>query len=699
MPADISATVVDRRVVVTAFGAAALAPILAQVEAAQAGLSQAIADAVAAAGIGIFGTTWIVAPDGTASGAGTRASPLSLEKAGALDSPVQPGDLILLRGGTYNPVTQLVSTSKDLGFRLRKAGEAGKPITLQAYPGETPVLTNIIDTSAGWTRTIDEPGRQVWESNFTVVGTTHWMGGHVVIGGKPYPLTYYRYNNSAAILATNSDYRSDGAYYVGPGVMRQASGKLLIRLDPPYSASMLGLPIAAPASTDPAAVTLRLWQSSWQVMRAEAPHLVIDGLQYQDGYELLHIETSSVEVKNCNLRVGCIGIAGGAAGNSGWDIHDNIFDACMWSDGTNWIGWGDIKNGAQPADNNKTHLLSPGLSASGRAYRNRFRNAFDGTVMGTAGWEFGSYGDTPLPTSILREAAAWANANRWDNIWDDALQIYSACQGLKVHHNYFMGGGVSRDSSTSATDRGSDWPAIHHNVFNARAYKVFYNRRGRNAAAGLTGIGNSNEEGRFNPPAISNHGAGVWDFFWKFYHNTVIYSDDPNTFFLFKSLMCQSPGAANRNMAGGPNLIANNLIIDNGVVTTRFRPLNGSRQYSNSGRNLLDGNAYVDENGPVLFFQLFTTSAGDVAANSIFTLAQLRGNATLLADTQVDYAPGWEASGLQFTQPRASTIGGNYRPLDTRLLTGAVDLSPFDLPGMDYYQPWRGAMSPLSLAA
>src|SRR5262245_40628171 len=68
---------------------------------------------------------FFVAPSGTDSGTGTKESPWSLTKAFSPDAPVEPGDTIWLRGGTYTG-----SLSSHLN------GLPNKPIVVRQYPGE-----------------------------------------------------------------------------------------------------------------------------------------------------------------------------------------------------------------------------------------------------------------------------------------------------------------------------------------------------------------------------------------------------------------------------------------------------------------------------------------------------------------------------------------------------------------------------------
>ncbi|MCC6421165.1 MAG: right-handed parallel beta-helix repeat-containing protein [Gemmataceae bacterium] len=72
---------------------------------------------------------WYVAPDGTAAGKGTRASPWDIASALAGKQSVRPGDTVLLLAGTYRrrPAEQ---------FEVKLAGAEGKPIHVRPAPDQ-----------------------------------------------------------------------------------------------------------------------------------------------------------------------------------------------------------------------------------------------------------------------------------------------------------------------------------------------------------------------------------------------------------------------------------------------------------------------------------------------------------------------------------------------------------------------------------
>jgi|GEM_PF-1176990 len=75
------------------------------------------------------GHAWYVAPNGSAGGDGSSASPWDLQTALNQPSSVKPGDTIWVRGGTYK--------GRHYG---KLAGTASQAIVMRAYPGERAVL-------------------------------------------------------------------------------------------------------------------------------------------------------------------------------------------------------------------------------------------------------------------------------------------------------------------------------------------------------------------------------------------------------------------------------------------------------------------------------------------------------------------------------------------------------------------------------
>ncbi len=85
--------------------------------------------------------SWYVAPHGDDSAEGTLAAPFAtLQRA---QTSAEPGDTVLLRGGTYEMQQEQIA-KRQRGFAyltdLTKSGQPGKPITYRNYESERPVF-------------------------------------------------------------------------------------------------------------------------------------------------------------------------------------------------------------------------------------------------------------------------------------------------------------------------------------------------------------------------------------------------------------------------------------------------------------------------------------------------------------------------------------------------------------------------------
>ena len=78
------------------------------------------------------GNQWYVAPNGSAGGDGTIASPWNLATALAHPASVRPGDTIWVRGGTYG--------SGQATYYSRLVGTQAAPIIVRQYPGERAII-------------------------------------------------------------------------------------------------------------------------------------------------------------------------------------------------------------------------------------------------------------------------------------------------------------------------------------------------------------------------------------------------------------------------------------------------------------------------------------------------------------------------------------------------------------------------------
>lgn len=89
-----------------------------------------------------WAATYYVAPTGSDLNPGTITQPFkTVQKASSIAAP---GDLIYVRGGTY---TSTAGNAADVHFLIQNVtGTAGAPITIQNYPGETPLFNTVAIT-------------------------------------------------------------------------------------------------------------------------------------------------------------------------------------------------------------------------------------------------------------------------------------------------------------------------------------------------------------------------------------------------------------------------------------------------------------------------------------------------------------------------------------------------------------------------
>jgi len=118
------------------------------------------ADPVATWPSAVTGTTYYVSTTGNDGNAGTQAAPFRTVARAA--KALSAGDTLLLRGGVYN---ENVAISASGGYAT---GQPNRPITVKAYPGETPSLRAV---SGGSTLRLDS-------------GITDWVIDGLTIGGS-----------------------------------------------------------------------------------------------------------------------------------------------------------------------------------------------------------------------------------------------------------------------------------------------------------------------------------------------------------------------------------------------------------------------------------------------------------------------------------------------------------------------------------
>jgi hypothetical protein len=698
-------------------------------------------------------STWYVAPDRVGEvGTGQLNDPWSLEWSGSIENNlIKPGDRVLRRGSkpgapiaAYKPFSvadvnkrpHLPPHTRGPGFVLARSGEPGRPIVYADFKDETSIIADPIvapptSFEQGWTQAIDEPGRQVWQSKFTVgeIGSTGFVGGYFSRDGVPLLLSAYRFDDTAQLHATTSLYRDDGAYYIGPGVVRMATGHIRVRLDPHIAGEDVFLqdtpgPIW-PHATNPNDVEMHLFLEYDVGLILNGDWIVWDGGE-------IHGFNYNIRDFGNNNNVGTIDgtfthgkrtklIAPGNGLRIGTSAPTRHGYYRFHSDGllryaTSHFSFLDIKGGIEPCVHNRNQGFTPvGEASRWQIADSLIENHFDGSVVGRPDGEFGWLPEKqPDQSSRKREKRAWEKSVVFRDIWDDSLQIFASAQRLKVHHCVFEGAGVSRSGSSNQAAHGTGWPQVHHNIFDNSKRKMMLGRRGRDAQHG-DGTGRRTEEGRTHANAVPSHST---PFPWYFYHNTLVLGEDIGIGSYTVPVSMYGPAADTQGE--GRCLVLNNIFFDPGTINkkgeiTRVRYRDVTPILTAQGKNVFDGNAYVHPKGPLVLFQRVHASTGDrfEDGTAIKSIAGMR-HPSLLLDVQTfaSYAPGWEASGVEYQASLPSQLSSNeYRPLDAQLfctpaeiangqcqqkvvlLTGFLPQNGV-LHGMEDYHPWRGAKAP-----
>src|SRR5207237_9687567 len=96
----------------------------------------------------------------------------------------QPGDVVYLRGGTYNQVYGEGDWCSDCTLETFKRGTATQPIALVGYPRETVTMTNINSSIYHATIDLGDQNSQGRKANYLTFAGFNISGNwHCIYGG------------------------------------------------------------------------------------------------------------------------------------------------------------------------------------------------------------------------------------------------------------------------------------------------------------------------------------------------------------------------------------------------------------------------------------------------------------------------------------------------------------------------------------
>lgn len=593
--------------------------------------------------------TFWVAPDGDDAGPGSAARPWrTLRRAAAA---LEPGDTLLLRGGTY----------AERGIVLRRSGTAAAPITLRAHADEQPTVDGSFvefRQARGSAWEVADAQREVYRSVARLPGARR-VSGYLAPDDGGWGLVTYE--DLGPLRSDTEDYEDRWPYYyVGPGVhWNPADQRVYVRLK--HSRYQKAMGHRVPAATDTRRAPLSLFPEEPVLELAPGTsHIVIEGIRLRHGSPALHVREGCrhVTVRRCELLGGRYDaiVRGGAS--------DLLFDRIEIPDTfPPWIARSDVK---RPDDGRPARQLQgAGIILEGRVERveiahSTFRGLFD--AIDATG--------TPIDLNI--------HHCEFTTIRDDVLEIGSAGYRIEFAHNTIRAAaaGVSWTGSGAPPPHAAGTKYVHHNVIDTST-PMLYSRSdpkgllpGKWRGPAGDGLASGRAFGTHDTDAISGPDP------WRIYHNTIVVSQDVDG---------SGAGHEYRFARFDPrnaHSVFNNIFVQ----TADHCIAHGARVHD--GSQVWDGNLY-HRSAAHPRTPLFSDLDDDGRFANFATLADFVGS-THHAVTRGHHRDGWEAAGVEGDPG----LDRDYRP-DPRgpAADGAVDLRATGWPGVAA-EPHRGARAP-----
>jgi hypothetical protein len=652
-----------------------------------------------------------VAPNGNnTTGNGLIGNPyLTLAK--AISVAPSSGGEIVLRKGVYRTEVNLAASGKtNLTIKGYASDIAADPLDPANWPIIDGCFTGVSWESYNVTSTYHEYRTTANFSSgnppqgMVVAGTSPYqIPRWEPIGGMRVPTRLFRlYPYFQATGARGStSFRSTAAttttgqydHYLGPGVMRETTGRIHIRLDP-VDDGMYDQHIDLISDKNPANNQVFLWQQGKNLFSNIANGFTLEGL-FIRGYDRIVAPitsgTSNITIKRCvvwgcvweaanNASWGAINLSSGD--HSNWLLQHNVFDVGV----VEWLSWQTVKqnltNGGVPYG--QQLVLAGGNS--GQAFTN-FK--FLDNLLTTA-WAF----------FYLNNAAANSDVevayNATSNCIDDFFMLPERVGNTHVHHNWVVGAGPG--VGTTPIDSPLNFQYYdHHNVY-IRNFTLL-----------------EDTSYRMGHPMYTTHASASGQV--MFCYN--------NTYVACQPTQYQTGGNYGRPLSGGysngnstPHRTFNNIFVTYVQVPPGGSNPGDRWSYADVAPN--DSNRKWFSNGNC-FFQLYgpgvsggTTwaqiydGARSGSPTSYATLAAWRSS-TPYNNTG---STGWNFGGRKHEQDSAEAdpvfsnsnaitqdarFGvppSDYRPTATGCTSGAIDMTSFGWPSATSYQAWRGALDP-----
>jgi hypothetical protein len=645
-----------------------------------------------------------VAPNGNnTTGNGSIGNPyLTLAKAISV-APSNGGEIVL-RKGVYRTEVNLAASGKTnltiKGYASDIAADpldpANWPIIDGCFTGVSWEAYNVTSTYHEYRTTANFSSGNPPQGMVLAGSTSYQIPRWEPLGGRRIPTRAFRlypyFNATGARGATS--FRSTAAttttgqydHYLGPGVMRESTGRVHIRLDP-VDDRMYQEHIDLIGNKNPANNQVFLWQEGKTLFSSIASGLTIEGL-FIRGYDRLWTGggVSNVTIKRnvvwgCHWSSGWVLFTGGT--NNNWLVQHNVFDVGLCE----WLSWQTVKqNLSNGGVNYGQQVPFWGPNTSSTHAGTKF---LDNLV--TNAWAFVYLNNMDTASDI--EVAYNAGGDFRDDFFMAPVRVGKQ----HIHHNFVIGAGPGIGTSTLDSQLTFEY-YDHHNVYIRNFTQL------------------EDTALRTGHPIYTTHASASGQVMFN-YHNTYV-AVQPTQF--------HTGGNFGRPLSGGysnsnstPHRTFNNIF-----VTYVQLPPGGSSpgdrwgvadvSPNDSNRKWFsNGNLWYTRYGPGVsgaaqFWNQVYDAARGGAQQNYADLASWRASAVYtntgstgwnfgsrkLEQDSVQADPRFADANAISEDVRFNVPPSDYIPAAAAATSGAINITSFGWPGATSYQAWRGALNP-----
>jgi hypothetical protein len=638
---------------------------------------------------------------GRDSNQGTLGNP-KLTLAAAIAAAPSSGGQIVLRKGIYRTERNIDASGKSnltiKGYATDIAADpldpANWPILDGSFTGVTWEPVNVTSSYHEYRTTANfSTGNP---QGMVVSGLTYKIPRWEPKGGMRVPTRLFRlypyFNQSGGRGYTS--FRSTAAVtgtgqhtaYLGPGVMRETTGRVHIRLDP-VDDGMYNEHIDKIADKNPANNTVCIWQQDKTLFSSVSSGFTLAGV-FIRGYDRL---LASSGVSNVTIRRNVIWLGHfsfgmfNTAGSSGatfanWTMQHNVFDCGMCE----WLSHATVKATSLPGS-----VYGQQVVIWETGSRNHWTNFKVLDNLCVSPWAFLYLNDLASDSDV--EVAYNASGRHEDDFF-----IFPAKVGKQhIHHNWVIGAGPGTGTVSGAPSTYKVYD--HHNVYISNICSLW------------------NTHDRRSCMIYTPHGSTGGKVYHE-YQNTYIHTH-PTPYNTGGNLARPMPGYSGGSV---PSRRFNSII----VVYPQVPPGGSSPGDRWQCRDMspldptykmfFNGNCYWNLLGPgvtggkVFWSQIYTGNRSAGTNATYATLADWRASATYNSTS----GTGWAFGGRKMEQdsieanpafsdpnaitqdPRFDVPPSDYRPTASGCLSGAVNITSLGWPGATSYQAWRGALNP-----